>query len=71
MRHLKFTEGREVKDHDGKVVETYEADETYSFDSDASVAHWLNRQVAVEVDAPAKDPPAASAKAAAGPKPKP
>jgi hypothetical protein len=72
--YLRFTEDREVKDHEGKVVEAYEAGKTYPFENASSVQHWLNRQVAEEVDAPAKGPakPAPKAEAAAAEsKPKP
>ena len=75
MRHLKFTEDRDVLDHDGKVVETYKAGEVHAFKSDASCQHWLNRNIAVEVEAPGKAPaekPATpAATATADPKSKP
>ena len=59
MPKVTFTENREVKDHEGKVVQSFEAGKTYDMTDDIAY-RWIRRQVAykaTEKPKPKEKPP--------------
>jgi hypothetical protein len=45
---IKFIEPRQVRDHNGAVIENYKVGQVVEF-TEASARHWLTRHVATEV----------------------